>query len=89
MGDLDTILLAVSALVIIVLATMKGILNAFPSDEVLNKAMPEPPKPDGISDAAHKAIDVKNKEEQGEIKSAVDGTDPGKDLANLVNQRNR
>ena len=87
MGDLDTMLIAASAIFVIVLAVMKGILSAYKEPK---KPKPSaPPKPTGIVTTAHKIIDDDAKAEQDKIKDTLEGADSGKGLADLINQRRR
>ena len=85
--DLDSLIIAAAALLIIALGTLKSINGAFRKKEAPKK--PEPPKPIGVVKAAHAVVDAKAEEEQGEIKDALESTDPGKGLANLINMRRR
>ena len=87
MGDLDTMLIAAAAMLVIVLAAMKGILSAY--KEPKKPELSAPPKPTGIVTTAHKIIDDEAEAEQDKIKDALEGTDPGKGLASLINQRRR
>jgi hypothetical protein len=87
LADLDSLIIAAVMLLIIALGTLKSINGAFRKKEASKK--PEPPKPTGVVKAAHDALDAKAEEEQGEIKDALESTDPGKGLAGLINRRRR
>ena len=87
LGDLDAFILAAATLLIVALGTLSSVNGVFRKKKPSEK--PEPPKPDKVVEAAHKALDAKAEEEQGEIKDALESTDPGKGLANLVNARRR
>ena len=87
LADLDSFIIAAVVMLIIALGTLSSVNGAFRKKKSTEK--PEPPKPIGVVKAAHEAVDTKAEEEQGEIKDALESTDPGKGLANLVNIRRR
>lgn len=87
LADLDSLIIAAVMLLIVALGTLKSINGAFRKKQASKK--PEPPKPVGVVKAAHAVVDAKAEEEQGEIKDALESTDPGKGLANLINMRRR